>query len=73
MTALTLNLDSIAHLTQTQFGTLCRENRDVRLELTAEGELVVMPPTGWESGRRNIKLAAQLEIWSEKDGTGFCI
>lgn len=71
MTALTLNLDSITHLTHEQFRSLCRENRDVRLERTAKGELIVMPPTGLESGRRNIKLAARLENWSEEDGTGF--
>jgi Uma2 family endonuclease len=70
MTALTLNLDSITHLTHEQFRALCRENRDVRLELTAKGELIVMPPTGWESGRRNIKLAARLENWTEENGTG---
>jgi Uma2 family endonuclease len=71
MTALTLNLDSIAHLTHEQFRELCRENRDLRLELTAKGELIVMPPTGWESGNRNIKLAARLQNWTETDGTGI--
>jgi Uma2 family endonuclease len=71
MTALTLNLDSIADLTHDQFRELCRENRDIRLELTAKGELIVMPPTGWESGNRNIKLAARLQNWTETDGTGI--
>jgi Uma2 family endonuclease len=71
VTALTLNLDSIAHLTHDQFRELCRENRDIRLELTAKGELIVMPPTGWESGNRNIKLAARLQNWTETDGTGI--
>ncbi|MGA7952848.1 MAG: Uma2 family endonuclease [Gloeobacterales cyanobacterium] len=71
MTALTLNLDSIVHMTHEQFHELCRENRDVRLELTARGELIVMPPTGWESGNRNIKLAARLQNWTETDGTGM--
>jgi len=71
MTGLTLNLDSIAHLTHDQFRELCRENRDIRLELTAKGELIVMPPTGWESGNRNIKLAARLQNWTETDGTGI--
>jgi Uma2 family endonuclease len=70
MTALTLNLDSITHLTHAQFRELCRDNRDIRLELTAEGELIVMPPTGWESGRRNITVAARLQNWTEKNGTG---
>jgi Uma2 family endonuclease len=71
MTALTLNLDSIATLTHDQFRELCRENRDVRLELTAKGELIVMPPTGWESGNKNIEIAAQLQNWSKRDKTGM--
>ncbi len=65
MTALMLNLESISHLTHEQFRELCQDNRDVRLELTAKGELIIMPPTGWESGKRNTKLTTRLEIWTE--------
>jgi Uma2 family endonuclease len=70
MTAITLNLDAIATLTHEQFRELCRTNRDIRLELTAQGELILMPPTGWESGKRNASLTARLSVWSEADGTG---
>ena len=70
MTALTLNLDSIAHLTHDQFRELCRENRDIRLELTAKGELIVMPPTGCESGNRNANLTAELIFWNRQDKLG---
>ncbi len=70
MTALTLNLDSIAHLTHDQFRELCRENRDIRLELTAKEELIVMPPTGWESGRRNSNVNADLVIWNRQTKLG---
>ncbi len=71
MNALTLNLDSIAHLTHEQFRELCRENRDIRLELTAKGELIVMPPTGWESGRRNSNLNLDLGLWNRQTGMGI--
>lgn len=71
MTAVTLNLDSITTLTQEQFWELCQHNRDIQLELTAQGELVVMPPTGWESGKRNMKLSSRLNVWTEADGTGI--
>lgn len=71
MPALTLNLDPVLHLTHDQFYQLCRANRDVRLELTAEGHLIVMPPTGWESGNRNSKLTTRLGNWAEQDGTGL--
>jgi Uma2 family endonuclease len=70
MTAITLNLDAIATLTHEQFRKLCLTNRDIRLELTAQGELILMPPTGWESGKRNASLTARLSVWSEADGTG---
>jgi Uma2 family endonuclease len=70
MTSVTLNLDSITKLTHEQFRDLCGENRDVRLELTSNGELLVMPPTGWESGRRNANLTIDLGIWNRKVGLG---
>jgi Uma2 family endonuclease len=71
MTALILNLRPAIELTDEQFFQLCQNNRDLRLERTAEGELVIMPPTGWESGNRNAKLTARLELWTEADGTGL--
>lgn len=70
MTAVTLRLDSIIHLSGQQFVQLCSANPDTKLELTAQGELVVMPPTGGESGRRNRKLTQQLGIWTDANGTG---
>ena len=66
---LTLDFSSI-RLTRAQFEHLCRDNRDLRLELTSNGELVVMPPTGSKTGLRNFNLNGQLRIWVEKDGTG---
>jgi Uma2 family endonuclease len=71
MTALTLNLDSITTLTHEQFRKLCQTNRDIQLELTAQGELIVMPPTGWESGNRNANLTTDLNIWSRQNKTGM--
>ncbi len=53
--ALTLNIKSIG-LTEEQFELLCRDNRDLRIELTAEGELILMPPTGTKTGWRNGKI-----------------
>ncbi len=59
------------NLTEEQFVRLCQENPDLQLELTARGELVIMPPTGLESGRRNTKLTQRLANWAETDGTGI--
>lgn len=71
MTALVLNLHSVIELTDEQVFQLCQHNRDLRLERTAGGELIIMPPTGWESGNRNSKLAARLELWTEANDTGL--
>src|SRR5690349_21589809 len=43
-------------VTDEQSELLCRENPDLRLELTAQKELVIMPPTGFKTGRRNSRL-----------------
>lgn len=53
-----------------QFFEFCQQNKDVRIERTAERDLEVMPPTGGETSNRNIKLTAQLQTWAEHDDTG---
>jgi Uma2 family endonuclease len=59
-------------VTPEQFERLCRKHRDLRLELTSTGELIVMPPTGSQTGRRNSNLTYQLEAWARTDGRGIC-
>ncbi len=58
-------------LTEEQFTRLCQENPELRIELTAQQELVIMPPTGSETGRRNSTLTQRLANWAETDGTGI--
>ena len=59
-------------VTPKQFEELCSEYSELRLELTSTGELIVMPPTGSQTGRRNAHLTYQLMAWAEKDATGVC-
>ena len=66
-----LNLKSL-RLTDDQFLRLCRDNDELRLELTAEGELIIMPPAGGETGWRESKILQRLANWTEGDGTGIC-
>ncbi|MGF1479421.1 MAG: Uma2 family endonuclease [Cyanophyceae cyanobacterium] len=63
---LRLNID----LTDEQFFQLCQHNRDYRFERTASGALIIMPPTGSDTGRRNVKITAQLELWSSQNNLG---
>ncbi len=60
----------VIQLTDDQFEELCRNNRDLRFEQTAAGDLIIMPPTGWETGNRNIEIAYQVQAWSRKTKTG---
>ena len=66
-----VNFKSI-RLTAAQFERLCSDNRDLRLELTFEGELIVMPPAGSKTGLRNARLNQRLANWTDIDGTGAC-
>ena len=69
--ALFLQLPNDVSLTVTseQFAALAAANRELRLERTAAGELIVNPPTGGETGRRNASLTAQLGTWFEANET----
>lgn len=57
-------------LTHEQFEQVCRDNPDLRLELTSTGGLIVMPPAGSLTGKRNFNLTGQFMVWVERDGTG---
>jgi Uma2 family endonuclease len=67
-------LIAITHhkVTPEQFEQLCAEYSDMRLELTSTGELIVMPPTGSETGMYCSDLNYQLVAWSKQDDTGVC-
>lgn len=66
----TLNVRAVK-LTDEQFTQLCRENPDLRLELTAEQELIIMSPTGSKTGWRNGRILYSLIAWADRDGTGL--
>jgi len=67
---LLLNVQSV-DLTDEQFYRLCHDNPDLRFELTAQRELVIMSPTGSKTGWRNSKINQRLANWTETDGTGI--
>lgn len=71
METITLNVPPSVALTDEQFYHLCMANEEWRMELTAEGELVIMPPTGGESGIRNSELNLQVSLWNRKTRLGY--
>jgi Uma2 family endonuclease len=70
MDTYTLNLESAIDLTDDQFYQLCRNNPDLKFERTAHGKLIIMPPTGGETGRRNSNLIIDVGIWNRKTQLG---
>ncbi|MDJ0900850.1 MAG: Uma2 family endonuclease [Xenococcus sp. MO_188.B8] len=66
MMPITLNLRPTIELTDEQFALICSTNRDLRLERTATGELVIMPPTGGATGKINSSINAQLWLWNQQ-------
>jgi Uma2 family endonuclease len=57
-------------VTPEHFDQLCIDNPDLRLELTKDGELIVMPLTGGESGKRNLNLAIEVGMWNRQTNLG---
>ena len=66
---LVLNVRAL-EMTEDWFIKLCSDNGDLRLELTAEGELIIMPPVFSESGWYELEVARQVANWATQDGTG---
>jgi Uma2 family endonuclease len=57
-------------ITDDQFWELSRTNPELRLERTASGELIVMPPTGSEGGSHNAEVTTDIVIWNRKTQLG---
>jgi Uma2 family endonuclease len=70
MSFLTLQIPYMLKLSEENFAQLAAANRDVRLERTTNGDLIIMPPTGGETGERNLDLAGQLWLWNRQNRLG---
>ncbi len=70
--AIAVNIPPTLTLTVTheQLVQLAIANRDLQLERTATGELIVMPPTGGDTGKRNADLDGQLWLWNRQTKLG---
>lgn len=68
--SLTLSLNQVA-LSDEQFYNICQNNRELKFERTAQGDLVIMSPVGGESGNREADLLIELGIWNRQTELGF--
>ena len=66
-----LRMDDVVDMDDEHFYALCQNNPDMRLERNADGDVVIMPPTGGDTSRRNAEIIVQLGIWARRDGPGF--
>jgi Uma2 family endonuclease len=57
-------------MTEDEYYDFCQNNPDLRIERTAGGDILIMPPTGIESGFRNNEISGQLREWARLDGRG---
>jgi Uma2 family endonuclease len=60
-------------LTPEQFERVCQANPEAVLELAADGHLIVMTPTGGETGARSLRLGQRLLLWADGSGAGAWI
>lgn len=65
-----VHLRPVLDMNDDEFFDFCQLNRDLRIERTAEGDLIIMPPAGGETGNRNARLNAFFTLWALNDGTG---
>jgi Uma2 family endonuclease len=70
MAVLTLDLSSIADISRLQFRQIAADNPEMRLERSKQGHLIIMAPTGGETGSRNFDLIGQLYIWNQSKQIG---
>ena len=65
-----LRFEPAIAMTEEVFIAFCAQNSDMRIELTAEGVLEIMPPAFAITDHKNVKISSQLDVWSDQDGRG---
>ena len=57
-------------MTDEEFLRFCAANEPMRVERETNGEIVVMSPAGFGTGRINSRITRCLDEWAEADGRG---
>jgi len=70
MNALTISLETIFELTDEKLFQLCQQNRDLRFERGAQGDITIMAPEGSDTGMRNLGLGSSLWNWNQRKNLG---
>ncbi|HEY9626533.1 MAG TPA: Uma2 family endonuclease [Coleofasciculaceae cyanobacterium] len=70
MTVYTVDLRRVIDMQDDQFYELCRTNPDIKFERNSRGDLVIMSPTGGETGNRNIEVSVDFGNWNRQAKLG---
>ncbi len=70
MTTLTLDLSPVTTLSRDQFRQLCAANPEMKLERNSKGKLIIMAPTGGETGNWNSECTIEVGIWNRTQKAG---
>ena len=60
----------LIHMDDERFSKFCALNDDLRIERTAKGEIILMPPAHSDTGNRNADITTDLGMWTRADDTG---
>ena len=60
-------------MSEDEYFEFCVRNDNLRIERTAGGEILIMAPTGFETGYRNSDLTRQLSTWARQDAQGVAL
>ena len=66
---LELQISPVWEMDADRFFEFCQLNSHLRIEQTATGKLIIMPPTGSETGNRNFNLKVTTQVAQEKTGS----
>ncbi|MEM9772213.1 MAG: Uma2 family endonuclease [Cyanobacteria bacterium P01_D01_bin.73] len=71
MLTYTIDLNPFVQLSDRQFEQLCENHPDIKFERNYRGELIIMSPTGGETGNRNVELSADFVVWNRRTKLGY--
>jgi Uma2 family endonuclease len=72
MNSYAIDLSNVIDLSDEQFYQLCRNNPDLKFERNTYGDLIIMSPTGGDTGKCNIEISADFVIWNRQSRLGIC-
>src|SRR5580692_2285946 len=65
-----LTVNPELRMSDDDYYALCAANPDVRFERTAQGEIIIVPPAGYESDHHSLDVAGELRAWAKRDIRG---